>query len=199
MALDGELWSGRDDFQQIVSIVRHKTPEPDRWAKIHFMIFDGPLLKGTFIERLKLIGKELDKSPNDTVKTIKQQICKDKDHLEKLMDEICGGKGEGVMIKDPKSDYHRKRSHSLLKVKRFEDAEATVVGHQKGTGRCTGMLGALEMREKDGTEFKIGSGFDDKQRKNPPKIGSVVTFKFQGRSTNGTPRFPTYMRMYEGI
>lgn len=94
------------------------------------------------------------------------------------MDKICGGKGEGVMIKDPKSAYERKRSHVLLKVKRFEDAEATVVGHQKGTGRCTGMLGALEMREKDGTEFKIGSGFDDSQRKKPPKIGSVVTFKF---------------------
>ena len=77
------------------------------------------------------------------------------------MDEICGGKGEGVMIKDPKSSYERKRSYALLKVNRFEDAEATIVGHQKGTGRCSGMLGALLVKEKDGTEFKIGSGFDD--------------------------------------
>lgn len=77
------------------------------------------------------------------------------------MDEICGGKGEGVMIKDPNSKYERKRSHVLLKVKRFEDAEATVVGHQKGTGRITGLLGAIEVKEQDGTEFKIGSGFDD--------------------------------------
>ena len=45
------------------------------------------------------------------------------------MDEICGGKGEGDMLKDPKSDYQRKRSWSLLKVKRFEDAEATVYDH----------------------------------------------------------------------
>jgi DNA ligase-1 len=45
------------------------------------------------------------------------------------MDEICGSKGEGVMIKDPKSKYERKRSYVLLKVKRFEDAEATVIGH----------------------------------------------------------------------
>ena len=109
---------------------------------------------------------------------IKQTICKSKDHLEKLMDEITGGKGEGVMVKDPNSAYERKRSYVLLKVKRFEDAEATVVGYQDGTGRCTGMVGALLMKEKDGTEFKIGSGFDDNQRKNPPAIGSVVTFKF---------------------
>lgn len=45
------------------------------------------------------------------------------------MDEITGGKGEGVMVKDPKSAYERKRSYVLLKVKRFEDAEATVVGY----------------------------------------------------------------------
>jgi ATP-dependent DNA ligase len=34
---------------------------------------------------------------------IKQTLCNSKDHLEELMDEITGGKGEGVMIKDPKS------------------------------------------------------------------------------------------------
>jgi len=87
----------------------------------------------------------------------------------------------------------------LLKVKRFEDAEATVYGHQAGTGRCTGMCGALLVREKDGTEFKIGSGLDDSQRRKPPKIGSVVTFKFQGRSTNGIPRFPIFMRLHPGM
>ena len=94
------------------------------------------------------------------------------------MDKICGGKGEGVMLKDPKSKYEGTRSFSLLKVKRFEDAEATVIGHEKGTGRCETMCGAIIVREKDGTEFKIGSGFSDAQRRSPPKKGSVVTFKF---------------------
>lgn len=115
------------------------------------------------------------------------------------MDEICGGKGEGVMLKDPKSKYEGRRSFSLLKVKRFEDTEAKVTGYQKGTGRCTGMMGALLVKEKDGTAFKIGSGFDDSQRKNPPKIGSWVTFKFQGRSTNGIPRFPIFLRVHPGM
>jgi ATP-dependent DNA ligase len=80
------------------------------------------------------------------------------------MDKICGGKGEGVMLKDPKCSYERKRSYKLLKVKRFEDAEATVYGHQGGTGRISGMCGALLVEEKDGTKFKIGSGFDDSQQ-----------------------------------
>lgn len=94
------------------------------------MIFDAPLVPEEFEKRLEIVNKELKKSPNETVKTIKQQLCKSRDHLETLMDEICGGKGEGVMIKDPKSKYERKRSYVLLKVKRFEDAEATVIGHQ---------------------------------------------------------------------
>jgi DNA ligase-1 len=159
IALDGELWSGRDDFQNIVSIVRKVTPVDSEWDQIKFMIFDAPLLKEKFSDRLKTIERVT--KGNSLCKMIKQVVCKSKDHLETLMDEICGGKGEGVMIKNPDSDYERKRSWQLLKVKRFEDAEAKVVGHQRGTGRCTGMLGALECREKDGTEFKIGSGFDD--------------------------------------
>ena len=77
------------------------------------------------------------------------------------MDEILSDKGEGVMIKDPDSFYENRRSYSLLKVKKFEDAEATVIAHNRGTGRCSNMLGALVVREKDGTEFKIGSGFHD--------------------------------------
>ena len=115
------------------------------------------------------------------------------------MDEICGGKGEGVMLKDPNSEYERKRSFSLLKVKRFEDAEAEVIGHARGEGRCFTMCGALMMREKDGTEFKIGSGLSDAMRRKPPKKGSIVTFKFQGRSNAGKPRFPIFMRLLPGM
>jgi DNA ligase-1 len=33
------------------------------------------------------------------------------------------------------------------------------------------MIGAIKVRLDDGKEFKIGSGFSDKQRRKPPKIG----------------------------
>jgi len=56
------------------------------------------------------------------------------------------------------------------------------------------MMGALEMKMDNGITFKIGSGFDDKQRRKPPKIGSRVTFKFQGLTKAGVPRFPIFMR-----
>ena len=55
------------------------------------------------------------------------------------------------------------------------------------------------MREKDGTEFRIGSGFDDAQRRKPPKIGSTVTFKYMGRTNDGKPRFPIFLREHPGM
>ncbi len=41
----------------------------------------------------------------------------------------------------------------------------------------------------NGVEFKIGTGFNDDQRRKPPKIGSIVTFKYQELSNDGNPRY----------
>ena len=79
------------------------------------------------------------------------------------MDRVLKMDGEGLMLKDPESKYERRRSEKLLKVKKFDDSEAIVIGHQRGTGRCSDMLGALVVKScVDGQTFKVGSGFDDK-------------------------------------
>ena len=178
IALDGELWTDRDDFQKIVSIVRRQDKNSADWAKIKFMVFDAPLVKGTFTQRIAACQTEIDKMADTVCQLLPQTVCKSTDELASLMDQVLSEKGEGVMLKDPNSAYDRRRSENLLKVKRFEDTEATVIGHLRGEGRCWNMCGAIQVREKDGTEFKIGSGFTDAQRRQPPKLGSVVTFKF---------------------
>ena len=161
IALDGELWTNRDDFQKIVSIVRKQDTNNEQWKNIKFMIFDAPLVDGSFKQRLKRLETELESNNEGVCEMLKQTVCTHKDELAKLMDNILSEKGEGVMLKDPKSEYEGRRSDALLKVKRFEDTEATVIKHLKGTGRCAHMMGAILVREKDGTEFKIGSGFND--------------------------------------
>lgn len=65
------------------------------------------------------------------------------------------------MLRDPESLYEGRRSDRLLKVKTFEDDEATVLDHEEGSGRCQGMLGALHVINSKGIEFRIGSGFND--------------------------------------
>ena len=57
------------------------------------------------------------------------------------------------------------------------------------------MLGALECELPNGKRFDVGSGFNMDQRRKPPKIGSVITFKFQELSNAGHPRFPVFLRI----
>ena len=115
------------------------------------------------------------------------------------MERVLLLNGEGLMLKDPNCKYITKRTDKLVKVKKFDDEEAEVIGHEKGTGRCSNMMGAINVKSKDGKIFKIGSGFDDAQRRKPPKIGSMVTFKYQGKSKAGIPRFPIFLRIHPGM
>jgi DNA ligase-1 len=69
--------------------------------------------------------------------------------------------GEGLMLREPNSKYEYRRVDSMLKVKVFHDEEAVVIGKEKGTGRCSNMMGALICKDKKGVEFKVGSGFTD--------------------------------------
>lgn len=160
------------------------------------MVFDAPGMKGaTFTERLAKLKEVISATKSEYLVLHEHTKCESREELVKAMDKVTAEGGEGMMIRDPLSLYEKKRSNKLLKVKKFEDAEAVVTGYQKGTGRLTGLMGAIEVKEVGtGTEFKIGSGFNDAQRVKPPKIGSTVTFKYMGRSNNGVPRFPIYMR-----
>jgi DNA ligase-1 len=58
-------------------------------------------------------------------------------------------------------------------------------------------LGALVVRLVSGVEFSIGTGFSDKERENPPAIGSTVVFRYQELSDGGVPRFPSFSSVRE--
>ena len=97
------------------------------------------------------------------------------------------------MLRQPGSPYEAGRSSTLLKVKTFHDAEAIVIGHEPGAGRHKGRLGALSVRLPSGIMFSVGTGFSDKERGNPPAVGSAITFRYQELSDAGVPRFPSYV------
>jgi DNA ligase-1 len=91
--------------------------------------------------------------------------------------------------------YETGRSPALLKLKPLQDADAVVVGHQPGQGRHAGRLGALKVRTQEGREFLLGTGFTDEQRDQPPAVGTVVTFTYQGTTAQGVPRFASFLRV----
>ena len=91
------------------------------------------------------------------------------------------------------------RSDVLVKLKPQLDAEATVTAHHAGQGKYKGLLGALEVRTPEGRSFLIGSGLSDAQRRAPPAIGSVVTYRYRELTNTGLPRFASFMRVHEPV
>jgi DNA ligase-1 len=190
--LDGELWIDRKKFQRTVSIVRRQD-KSDHWNEVRFLVFDAPAAAGGFEDRLGFLKEALARGEAKFARPHDHGRCRNLEALRTELARVESLGGEGLMMRQPGSKYVAGRSSTLLKVKNFHDAEALVVGHQAGAGRHTGRLGALLVRLPDGTDFAIGTGFSDRERANPPAIGATVTFRYQGLSEGGVPRFPSYV------
>ncbi len=195
-SLDGELWIGRQQFSELVSIVRQKRDDAE-WKKVRYFIFDAPQIEGGFEKRLDFARRWFQEHPNPFAGVIKQQICESEKHLRRKLMEIESLGGEGMMLRKPDSPYTFGRSYDSLKVKTHEDTEATVIRHLPGSGKNTGRLGSLLVELPNGIQFAIGSGFSDKERNNPPPVGSIITFKYYSFYKSGIPRFASFLRVRE--
>ncbi|MDC7243325.1 MAG: DNA ligase [Sphaerochaetaceae bacterium] len=190
-ALDGELWSKRDDFENIQSTVLDKIPS-HKWSNITYNIFEVPKATGDFLQRLEKAKLWFEKNPNKNVKIIEQIKCESEEHLMEFLDEIVSLKGEGVIVKDGVKDYHTGRSAYILKVKKALDMEGIVTGYNY---KSDGSFKSLKLKLENGVSFNLGGGFSDKQRLNPPKIGDMVTFKYYGFTKAGKPKFASFLRI----
>lgn len=195
--LDGELWIARQSFELVVSTVRDKVPDDAAWKQIKFMVFDMPELPSSFDERLMDMEKTIGNINKPWIKIVKQWKVASHSELMKELKAITKAGAEGLMLHKGSSLYKGKRSGDLLKVKSYEDAEAVVIKHIGGKGKYTSMMGAVVVEMPDGTRFKIGSGFSDVERQNPPEIGKTITYQYRGKTKNGIPRFATYLRVRE--
>ncbi len=190
--LDGELWLDRKAFQRTVSIVRRQD-QGESWREIKFLVFDAPGHGGPFEDRVHHYHSFIGRERPAFAQALAHEPCRGVDHLRSELARVEALGGEGLMLRRPGSAYEVGRSHSLLKVKSFFDAEARVIGHQDGAGRHRGRLGALLVELQDGTRFAVGSGLSDAERGAPPPVGSIITFRYQELSDGGVPRFPTYV------
>jgi DNA ligase 1 len=202
--LDGELWAGRGQFSKAVSTVRQQTPDDGAWRAMRFMVFDLPAHPGPFTERIAAISGAVSQIDKPWVQAVPQRRIENHAALQRLLLATVKQGGEGLMLHRGSSPYQGVRSDDLLKVKTHDDTEARVVGHVPGKGKYAGQLGALlvEMPASDGKparRFKLGTGLSDADRKNPPAIGSTVTFRFRGLNDSGIPRFASFMRVREDL
>lgn len=193
--LDGELWMGRGTFETLSGIVRRKQPNDEDWRNIRFMVFDMPEDSADFAGRLRRLNKIFSVIQSPRISLVEQFRVANSAELKAALQRIVSQGGEGLMLRKADSRYRGGRSDNLLKFKLHEDAEAVVIAHLPGKGKYKGMLGSLLVEMPDGKRFKLGSGFSDQERRQPPPIGAIVTYKHYGKTRNGIPRFASFLRI----
>lgn len=196
-ALDGELWMGRGSFERLSGIVRRDIPNDAEWHQVRYMIFELPQAAGTFEQRAAQIRELVRQANVPWLMAIEQFRVRDDSELQRRLNEIVKAGGEGLMLHRANALYETGRSDTLLKMKPWDDAEAVVVAHLPGKGKYVGLMGALLVRTDDGREFSLGTGFSDLQRKNPPPIGTTVTYRYRDFTRSGLPRFASFLRVRE--
>jgi DNA ligase-1 len=197
--LDGELWLGRGTFERLSGIVRKTEPVDAEWRQVRYMLFELPGAEGTFTARKDRLAQLVEQAGIPWLRTVEQYRVGDRKTLQADLDKVVAAGGEGLMLHRADAYYSAGRSDDLVKLKPFLDREARVVAHLPGEGRNTGRLGALLVEDEDGRQFRIGTGFSDARRENPPPVGSLVTYRYRGLTAKGLPRFPAFLRIREAF
>lgn len=184
---DGELIvgpiNGKDVFRQTTSGVMSRDGKPE----VMFCVFDRWDLDYPWKLRYDL----LDEVDGDYVYRVPHHKVTSYEEIDVWEDHYLLQGYEGVMLRDPNGPYKQGRSTTregwLLKVKRFEDSEAWVIGMEERMHNAnelqtnelgyakrtshqenligTGVMGALIVQDiKTGVEFNIGTGFTDEER-----------------------------------
>ncbi len=196
-ALDGELWLGRRQFDALSSVVRSEPANDADWRRLRFMVFELPDAPGSFAERALQIDKIVLAAAWPQLQAVKQRRVSNHAELQHLFQQTVRAGGEGLMLHLASAPYTTGRSDALIKLKPQLDSEGVVIGHRPGRGKYVGMLGALQLQTADGKRFWVGTGFSDAQRRDPPAIGSTVTYRYRELTPSGLPRFSSFLRVRE--
>jgi len=195
-ALDGELWFGHGRFDALSAAVRRERPDDAEWRQVRYMVFELPGAAGSFAERARSIERIAARMGWAPLQAVPQFRVADRAALRQRLAEIVAQGGEGLMLHVATAPYEAGRSDMLTKLKPQRDAEATVVGYRRGKGKYAGEIGALEVETPQGRRFFIGTGLPDALRREPPALGSVVSYRYHALTPQGVPRFASYWRLH---
>lgn len=201
--VEGELWISYGAFEAISGLLKRKNVACEDFRGVKFLIFNAQLgNKSNFSQNLAEIKARLDSALDSAKDKDLEQIQVIPQHkfskiadLQDFFNAVVARGGEGLILRD---------FNGAFKLKLRQDAECKIIDFSRGKGRIRGKVGAIicESLEdknsgiKGGKIFRIGSGLIDEMRSNPPKIGTIITYKFSGLSKNGTPKHTHFLRVY---
>ena len=153
--------------------------------------------------RLDYILKDIvNIQPEDCVSVMTYIYVTNEEHAYELHYDYVARGYEGSIIKDANAlysfDTKSRRGYGWQKIKDFHTEDYKIISVTEGTGKYTGMMGAVFI-DVNGVEVKVGSGFSDLQRKliydNPENyIGSYIEVQYQEKTKDGSLRFPSFKR-----
>lgn len=196
-ALDGELWLGRQSFERLSAAVRRQQALDEEWKNISYQLYELPNGAGSFAERVAALQAFVAKAAKPWLQVVAQERVANPAALKQKLAQVVQQGGEGLMLHRIDAPWQSGRSEALLKLKPQHDAEARVLAHEPGKGKYQGMLGALLVETASGQRFRLGTGFSDEQRKNPPPVGSMVTYRYRDFTNTGLPKFASFLRPYQ--
>ena len=197
--MEGELWIGRGRFDEVSALVRRVDADPLAWSKVRFMVFDLPTHPGPFTERAARMRALVAAAAAPGLAVVPQRRFGTAAELDAELARVVAAGGEGLMLHRGDALYRAGRSGDLLKYKAYQDAEAQLVAHLPGKGKYAGRMGAVQVRMPDGRQFRIGSGFTDAQRSDPPPPGTWLTYRYNGLTSTGLPRFARFVRVRDEL
>lgn len=194
--LDGELYIGRAQFELVLATVMDTRPNHQAWQKVRFHVFDMPSA-APFFKRAQSYQTLIEQQQNTYLKAVTQHQFLDKSSFNTFYQKVIRNQGEGVILHLKSALFETDKSGSILKLKPHHDHQATVVQVLPGKGKYQGKMGALLVKDKRNKVFKVGTGFTDIMRENPPREGQTIIYRHNGYTKNDLPRFPRFIKLYQ--
>ena len=206
--LDGELYNHdlRDDFEQIISIVRRQNPDDidmlESQDMVQFHCYDiiHPI-NSAFEDRNRFIRCCVPET--NYVKHVKTQAV-GSEALAKVVHQQNLDNGYEGSILRTNDEYQNKRTHSLRKFKDFQDDEALILDWVEGLGKRAGTIGKFMVQDIDGNVFGMPvmdkfKYLQDNFAEMKTWVGKFATFTYFERTKAGSYRHPLFkcIRDYE--
>jgi DNA ligase 1 len=210
--------NGDEDFQSILKEIRRKD-----WtiANPCYQLFDfvtedeflGKTKSENFDARYAKMLQMIEGNTFPTIKVLNQEVLNSQADFDRWEKYVSAGKWEGFMLRK-NEEFKTGRIKTLLKVKKFLDAEYIVKGveiaemttAEPGLGNVKYIGVKSLIIEQKGFKVNVGSGLTKEQRKEwyadrTKIIGKTVTIKYfeetQDQSGSYSLRFPVLKAVYE--
>ena len=153
------------------------------WDLIDVCDFDKGIDRRTGVERLARLRAIPANPLFEVVQTF--EIANLEEAQELFKEQLAKGE-EGIILKNNDHPWEDKRSKQCVKMKEVIEMDLKITGFAEGTGKASGMTGAIQVENKDGSiKTSVGTGLDDATRKDiwarqEELIGTIITVKCNG-------------------